>query len=534
MSAPTPSSTGSPAQRLRAAHAELLARTPESSVQPRLDPVRRALELLGDPHRAYPVVHVAGTNGKTSTARVAERLLREHGLRTGRFTSPHLHSVTERVSVDGVPLADDAFADLHEDVAPFLALVDGELRGRGQVPLTYFEALAVMAFAAFAEAPVDVAVVEVGLGGTWDATNVVESAVQVITPISLDHTELLGDTVEAIAGEKAGILRRDAIAVVGRQPEGVLPVIAERAASLRTRLVAEGEHFALAGRTVAVDGQVIAVQGLAARYEDVFLPLHGAHQAHNAALAVVAVEALLGGGERAVDGGVLEAAMADVASPGRLEVLRPSPLVLVDAAHNPAGVAGLVDALEEAFAVAYGVGVVGVLQGKDAEGVLALLEPVLAEVVVTRSSSPRAVEVEELAELAREVFGEDRVHVAERLDEALALAVDLADVGSSGEGSGGVLVTGSVTVAAEARQLLGAPAVDAPGRVRAAGGGAASGEDGDPGTEGQVEEDERDPLTILGYPLDDEGEPLEQDDLDDDGPAGGPGGAVGRPGGRGR
>ncbi|MEJ5945184.1 folylpolyglutamate synthase/dihydrofolate synthase family protein [Pseudokineococcus basanitobsidens] len=519
-----PTSSGSPAQRLRAAHAELLARTPESQVQPRLDPVRRACELLGDPHRAYPVVHVGGTNGKTSTARIAERLLREHGLRTGRFTSPHLHSVVERISVDGLPLAADAFADLHEDVAPFLALVDGELRSAGQVPLTYFEALAVMAFAAFAEAPVDVAVVEVGLGGAWDATNVVESAVQVLTPISLDHTELLGDTVEEIAAEKAGILRRDAIAVVGQQPEGVDEVLAEHARPLRTRVVREDEQFALAGRSVAVDGQLIAVQGLAARYEDVFLPLHGAHQAHNAALAVVAVEALLGGGERALDGEVLEAALGDVASPGRLEVLRPSPLVVVDAAHNPAGVAGLVDALEEAFAVSHGVGVVGVLEGKDPEAMLALLEPALEEVVVTRSGSPRALDVEELAEVARDVFGEDRVHVAERLDEAIALAVDLADTGASGGGGGGVLVTGSVTVAAEARQLLGAPAVDAPGRTRGPGASGA----GRPGGAEQEDEDdgadERDPLTILGYPLDDEGEPLDEADDEDDGR---------RPGGRG-
>jgi len=493
MSASDASSPGSPAGRLRAAHADLLSRTPESAVQPRLDPVRRALELLGDPHRAYPVVHVGGTNGKTSTARIAERLLREHDLRTGRFTSPHLHSVTERISVDGLPLSDDAFADLHEDVAPYLALVDGELRTAGEVPLTYFEALAVMAFAAFAEAPVDVAVVEVGLGGAWDATNVVESAVQVLTPVSLDHTDLLGDTVEEIAGEKAGILRRNAVVVVGRQPDGVDDVLRERAAALHARLVREDEHFALAGRSVAVGGQLIAVQGLAARYEDVFLPLHGAHQAHNAALAVVAVEALLGGGERALDGSVLETALGDVASPGRLEVLRPSPLVLVDAAHNPAGIESLVEALEEAFAVQHGVGVVGVLEGKDAEAVLALLEPALEEVVITRSSSPRAIDVEVLAELAREVFGEDRVHAVERLDQALATAVDLADVG--GGGSGGVLVTGSVTVAAEARQLLGAPAVDAPERVRGAAAPSAA--------EEEDEGDDRDPLDILGYRLED-------------------------------
>jgi dihydrofolate synthase/folylpolyglutamate synthase len=313
----------------------------------------------------------------------------------------------------------------------------------------------------------------------------------VLTPISLDHTDLLGDTVEEIAGEKAGILRRDAIAVVGLQPEGAADVLRERAAALRTRYVAEGEHVTVAGRTTAVGGQVVALQGLAARYEDVFLPLHGEHQAHNALLAVVAVEALLGGGERALDGAVLEAALGDVAAPGRLEVLRPSPLVVVDAAHNPAGVESLVAAMDEAFSVSHAVGVVGVLEGKDAEGVLALLEPVLAEVVVTRSSSPRALDVDDLADLARDVFGEERVHVAAQLPEAISRAVELADVGGDGgEGGGGVVVTGSVTVAAEARQLLGAPVVD---RASRDADGTWGGDDG--------ADDDRDPLALLGDPL---------------------------------
>ncbi|SDQ05538.1 folylpolyglutamate synthase/dihydrofolate synthase family protein [Quadrisphaera sp. DSM 44207] len=447
---PSPEDAGA---RLRAVHAELLARTPESAVQPRLQPVREALSLLGDPHLAHPVVHVAGTNGKTSTARFAERLLRELGLRTGRFTSPHLTRVPERISVDGEPLSDEAFADLHEDVAPYLAMVDGRLRAAGQVPLTYFEALAVMAFAAFADAPVDVAVVEVGLGGRWDATNVVDAAVAVITPVSLDHTELLGETVAEIAAEKAGIIARGAVAVLARQPVEAAEVLLRRAAEQGATVAREGLEFGVRSREVAVGGQVLALQGLAGTvYEDVLLPVFGAHQASNAAVAVAAVEALLGG--QGLDPDVVRAALADASSPGRLEVVRRSPTVLVDAAHNPAGAEALVAALEDSFDCTRLVGVVAVLEGKDAAGILDVLEPALEEVVVTRSASPRAMDVDDLAEVARDVFGEDRVHVAPRLDDALQVAVDRAESEAPGGLGAGVVVTGSVTLVGEARVLL--------------------------------------------------------------------------------
>jgi len=440
--------------RLRQVFAELVARTPEHRMQPRLDPVREVLELLGDPHRAYPVIHVAGTNGKSSTARIVDRLLREHHLRVGRFTSPHLSSVTERISIDGEPVSAGTFAELHEDVAPYLAMVDGRLRSAGEVPLTYFEVLAVMAFAAFADAPVDVAVVEVGLGGTWDATNVVEPQVAVVTPVSLDHTDLLGDDLASIAGEKAGVIKPGVFAVLAAQPEAAEEVLLGRCAQLGVPVARQDVEFAVEDRQVAVGGQLLTVRGLAGRYEELLLPLHGQHQAQNTAVAVAAVEAFLGGGEQALEPEVLRAGLAEVTSPGRLEVLRPSPVIVVDAAHNPAGTAALVDAIDEEFAFAELVGVVGVLGDKDAATMLSLLEPVLDEIVVTRSASARALPVEDLAALAEDVFGQDRVHVADRLDDALQLAVDRAEARASDGLGAGVLVTGSVTVVGEARALL--------------------------------------------------------------------------------
>ncbi len=445
---------------LRAVHAELLARTPEDAMQPRLQPLVDVLALLGDPHLGYPVIHVAGTNGKTSTVRFTERLLREMNLRTGRFTSPHLASVTERISIDGEPLSDEAFVAAYEDVAPYVEIVDGRLRSAGQVPLTYFEVLAVTAFAAFADAPVDVAVVEVGLGGTWDATNVVHPVVAVITPVSLDHTAILGDTVAEIAEEKAGILEEGAVAVLAQQSAEAAEVLLARAVQAGATVVREGLDFGVRHRAVAVGGQLLALQGLRTAYEDVLVPVHGAHQASNAAVAVAAVEAFLGGtgsergGEGVLEPDVVRAALADASTPGRLEVVRRSPLVVVDAAHNVAGAQAVVVALEDSFDVRRMVGVVGVLRDKDAAGILEVLEPVLDEVVVTRSTSVRAMEVDELAEIARDVFGEERVHVAERLDDAIQVAVDVAEQGTDDGFGAGVLVTGSVTLVGEARVLL--------------------------------------------------------------------------------
>lgn len=430
----------------------IVARAPEHDIDPTLDRVREVLELLGDPQRAYRTVHVTGTNGKTSTARVVERLVREHGLRTGLFTSPHLSRVTERIQIDGEPIGDEQFVELWQDVAPYVHMVDQRWAERGQPTLSFFEVFTVMAFAAFADAPVDVAVIEVGLGGRWDATNVIDADVAVIAPVAMDHERWLGHTLVEIASEKAGIVKDGATLVLAEQTDEAEGVVLAAAAERGARVVREGVDVHVVERQVAVGGQMLVLRGLGGVYADVYLPLHGAHQAHNALLALVAVEALLTGGA-ALDGDVVGAALADVTSPGRLEVVRSSPTVVVDAAHNPAGAQALVEALDEAFQFQRVVGVVGVMADKDPEGILAVLEPELAEIVVTQAGTDRALDVDDLAAIAVDVFGEDRVHVVHRLDDAVETAVSLAE--SEVERGAAVLVTGSVLLVAEARVLLG-------------------------------------------------------------------------------
>ncbi|MDM7856053.1 bifunctional folylpolyglutamate synthase/dihydrofolate synthase [Cellulomonas alba] len=435
-----------------AVYAQILARAPEHEPNPSTDRVREVCELLGDPQRAYRVVHLTGTNGKTSTSRMVERLLREHGLRTGRFTSPHLTRVNERIAIDGEPISDERFVEVWHDVEPYIAMVDERSAQIGRPRLSFFEVFVVMAFAAFADAPVDVAVIEVGMGGSWDATNVADGEVAVITSVGLDHQQWLGDTILDIAEVKAGIVKDGATLVLAQQEEDVEGVVLTVAAERGARVVREGVDIAVVERQVAVGGQLLTLRGLGGVYADVYLPLHGEFQAHNALLALAATEALLTGGA-ALDGDVVGTAFADVTSPGRLEVVRSSPTVVVDGAHNPHGAEALVASLDEAFAFDRLVGVVGVMADKDPEAILSVLEPVLAEVVVTRASVPRAMEPDDLGEVAVDVFGEDRVHVVERLDDAIALAVERAE--SEVERGAGVLVTGSILVVAEARVLLG-------------------------------------------------------------------------------
>lgn len=435
-------------------YAAILERAPENDIDPTLDRVLAVCELLGDPQRAFRVVHITGTNGKTSTSRMVERLLREHGLRTGRFTSPHLTRVTERIAIDGEPISDERFVEVWQDVAPYVHMVDVRSLEQGGTRLSFFEVFTVMAFAAFADAPVEVAVLEVGMGGRWDATNVADGDVAVILPVALDHERYLGHTLVEIASEKAGIIKDGATVVLAPQHDDVEGVLLQAAAEHGARVVRDGVDLAVVDRQIAVGGQLLTLRGMGGVYADVFLPLYGEHQAHNALAALAAVEALVNGGA-ALDGDVMGAAFADVDSPGRLEVVRTSPTVLVDAAHNPAGVAALVEAVEEAFEFTRLVGVVGVLEDKDPENILAGLEPLLAEVVITRVSSPRSMDVHDLAEIAIDVFGEDRVHVEERLDAAIDLAVARAE--SEEDYGSGVLVTGSVVLVAEARILLGRP-----------------------------------------------------------------------------
>ena len=463
------------AARLREVELEIGSRRAEHQIDPTLDRVAALVSLLGDPQRAFPVVHVTGTNGKTSTTRMIETLLRERGLRTGRFTSPHLVSMRERISVDGEPLSAERFVELYEEISPYVKLVDDQQ----PAPLSFFEILTGMMFAAFADAPVDVAVIEVGMGGRWDATNVADGEVAVVTPVALDHMQWLGGTLEATA---PGLMMPAFSVAIAQQQVEAAEILLERAAFVGATVAREGFEFGVLAREVAFGGQQLVLQGLRGTYADVFLPLFGGHQASNAACALAAVEAFagvaqvlsasdddpgstitLGLSSQGLDPDLVRAAFATVTSPGRLDILRRSPTVIADAAHNPAGMAVTVQALTESFHFERVIGVIAIAEDKDADGVLEELEPALEQVVVTTNSSPRAMPAAELAELAMDYFGEDRVLVAERLDEAIDLAVSLADAADAEAaaagrpGSAAVLITGSVVTAGDAQLLL-APA----------------------------------------------------------------------------
>ncbi|MCT9930990.1 bifunctional folylpolyglutamate synthase/dihydrofolate synthase [Planotetraspora sp. A-T 1434] len=430
----------------RAVEQAIMARGVEWDFDPTLDRISALLELLGDPQKAFPVIHIAGTNGKTSTARMAESLLKERNLRVGRYTSPHLTSMRERISVDGEPLSEERFTEVYKDIEPYLGMIDAKA-GR----LSFFEVLTAMAFAAFADTPVDVAVIETGMGGSWDATNVADGTVAVITPISLDHTDYLGPDVETISKEKAGIIKPGATAVLAQQPLEAAEVLMRRAAEVGAVVAREGLEFGVLHRELGMGGQLLQLRGLKGVYEDVFLPLYGAHQAGNAAAALAAVEALTAGDDPLGDD-LVRQAFAQASSPGRLEIVRRGPTVVLDAAHNPGGMEATVDALTESFGFTRLIAVVAAMGDKDVDAILELLEPIVEEVVVTRNSSPRSMDPDELAERAGSVFGQDRVHQADRLDDAIDIAIGLADQGD--EFGSGVLITGSVVTVGDARILL--------------------------------------------------------------------------------
>jgi dihydrofolate synthase/folylpolyglutamate synthase len=414
--------------------------------------IRDLMDVLGSPQRAYPAIHLTGTNGKTSTARMIDAVLRAHGLHTGRYTSPHLETVRERISLDGESISEEQLARTYDEIAPLADLIDA----RNSEPLTFFDMTTAMAYAAFADAPVDIAVVEVGLGGEEDATNVLDAGVCVMTPIGLDHTEWLGDTIEDIAWAKAGIIHKGATVISALQDEDAARPIAERAAEMAATLVREGSDFAVVERKQALGGQVLTLRGLGGVYDEIFLPLFGAHQAQNAALALAAVEAFLGAGPgKQLNVDLVREGFAQADSPGRLERVGNAPTILLDGAHNPHGMAATVAALEEEFGFRHLVAVFGVLGEKDVSGMLDLLEPAAARIVVTPNSSPRSMPVDELAQLAADIFGEDRVTVALNLPAAIQAAVAIAEEDSSGELSGvAVLVTGSIVTVADARKLL--------------------------------------------------------------------------------
>lgn len=445
--------------------AELDTRWPETRIEPSLTRISALMDLLGSPQHAYPAIHVAGTNGKTSVTRMIDALLTALHRRTGRYTSPHLQRVTERIAVDGHPIGARAYVDTYRDLEPYITMVDDSSTAAGGPRMSKFEVLTAIAYAYFAEAPVDVAVVETGMGGRWDATNVVDATVAVITPIAMDHADYLGDSLAAIAGEKAGIIKRakddlvvtDPVTILAPQPPEVMDVLLRETVDKGTIVARADSEFAVLDTITAVGGQLLRIQGLGGVYDEIFLPLHGEHQAANAALALAAVEAFFGAGpDRQLDVDAVRTGFASVTSPGRLERVRSAPSVFVDAAHNPHGARALARALAEEFDFRRLVGVVGVLGDKDAEGVLAELEPVLDQVVITNNGSPRALDTETLAEIAREVFGEERVAVEPFLPDAVATAIGLAEESDGEPVSGaGVVITGSVVTAGAGRTLFG-------------------------------------------------------------------------------
>lgn len=448
-------------------------RWPETKIEPSTDRIVALMELLGSPQRAYPCIHVAGTNGKTSVTRMIDALLTALHRRTGRTTSPHLQSAVERIAIDGQPISPAKYVEIYSEIEPFVELVDKRSQEQGGPAMSKFEVLVAMAFVAFADAPVDIAVVEVGLGGRWDATNIIDAPVAVITPIGIDHVEFLGPDLASIANEKAGIIKRhkldamtgeagpDTVAVIAQQAPEAMEVLLRQTMEADAAVAREGSEFSVLSRQVAVGGQVLELQGLGGVYPEIFLPLHGEHQAHNAAVALAAVEAFFGAGsDRQLDIDAIRAGFASVIVPGRLERVRSAPAVFLDAAHNPHGAAALADTLQSEFDFRRLVGVISVMADKDVPGILAALEPAFDEIVVTHNGSPRALETDALAGIALELFGEDRVVVAPTLLDAIETATAMVeeaaeDGGAEGFSGTGIVITGSVVTAGAARTLFG-------------------------------------------------------------------------------
>jgi len=433
--------------RVDAIEKALLARWPETRIAPTLERISALMDILGSPQLTYPTIHIAGTNGKTSTSRMIDSLLFATGMRTGRFTSPHLESYLERIAINGQSIDPKELIFAYNDIAAYLDLMDEKFDN----PISFFEAITALAFVAFAEHPIDVGVIEVGMGGTWDATNVIDADVSVVMPIDYDHMEYLGNTLTEIAATKAGVIKEGGFVVLAQQqPEAAVELL-RRAAEVGADIAREGIEYELLSRVVAIGGQLISVKGINDTYEDIFIPLHGKHQALNAASALVAVEAFFG--DQPLDIESVRAGFAAVTSPGRCEIVHRDPTLILDAAHNPHGARALAQTLEGEFTFDEIIGVVAIFADKDAIGVLKELEPIFNSVIVTQSSSPRAMPVEELEKIAVSIFGKDRVFPVASLDAALDRAVEKAKRPLSDE-SVGVVVAGSVVTVGESRTYL--------------------------------------------------------------------------------
>ena len=434
-------------ERIDAIEQALLKRWPETKIEPTLDRIAALVDVLGSPQLTYPTIHVGGTNGKTTTARMIDSLLFEMGLRTGRFTSPHLESYLERISINGQPIDPKAMIFSYNDIAAYLDFMDSKF----DTPISFFEAMTALAFAAFAEHPIDVGVIEVGMGGEWDATNVVDADVSVIMPIDLDHTEYLGSTIAEIAKTKAGIIKEGGFVVLAQQqPEAAVELL-KKAAEVGADIAREGLEYIIESRALAVGGQVLTIKTPKDTYEEIFLPLHGKHQASNAAAALVAVEAFFG--DQELDYEAVLAGFANVQSPGRCEVLHRDPTIIIDAAHNPHGAKAITETIQNEFTFDEVIGIVASMGDKDVRGALVEFEKVMDSIIVTKNSSPRSMEVAELEKIATEIFGADRVFAADSLDAAVEKAIK-DSVRPLSEDTLGILITGSVVTVGEARTIV--------------------------------------------------------------------------------
>lgn len=424
----------------------LLDRWPETRIHPTLDRIALLADLLGSPQLSFPTIHIAGTNGKTTTTRLIDSLCQQLGLRTGRFTSPHLESFLERIAINGESISEALMIRTYEEIAPYFELVDQRMANR----LSFFEAVTGLAFVAFAEFPVDVGIFECGMGGEWDSTNVIEAKVSVVTPIGLDHMQFLGNSVAEIAKTKAGIIKPGSFTVLARQELDPAQVLLRKCAEVDSIPIREGVEYGVEERALAVGGQLLKIRGVYGEYEDLFLPLHGEHQASNAATALAAVEVFAG--EKALDSNLVREAFATATSPGRCEIVNRNPTIIIDAAHNPHGAKSLRRTIEAEFHFEAVIGVVAMMGDKDSDGILAEFEPIMNEVIVTKNSSHRAATIDELADTAREIFGSDRVSVAPTLVSAISEAVERA--AAAEENQAAILIAGSVISAGEARTIV--------------------------------------------------------------------------------
>jgi dihydrofolate synthase/folylpolyglutamate synthase len=433
--------------RIDAIEQALLARWPETRIEPTLERIAALVDILGSPQLTYPTIHIGGTNGKTTTSRMIDSLLFEMGLRTGRFTSPHLESYLERIAINTQPIDAKELIFSFNDISAYLDLMDSKF----EHPISFFEAITALAFAAFAEHPIDVGVIEVGMGGLWDATNVVDADVSVIMPIGLDHTEYLGETLTEIAQTKAGIIKEGGFVVLAQQEPECAVELLKQAALVGADVAREGVEYSVLSRSVAVGGQLLTIQGVKDVYTDIFIPLHGKHQASNAAAALVAVEAFFGDQELDIE--AVRAGFANVTSPGRCEIVHRDPTIILDAAHNPHGASALADTIQSEFTFDDVIGIFAPMGDKDVRGILLELEQVMDSVIVTANSSPRAMKVDELELIAAEIFGIDRVFSAESLSDAINKAIK-DSIRPLSEDTIGILITGSVVTAGEARTIV--------------------------------------------------------------------------------